>query len=163
MLGPPKKPQRLCLAGGYTTEMHGRTEGSGRKEGQTKEKENVSLCASLACRTSGGSIFNSTNEFCFSYLFRIPWRLKSSLDDGNSRPLFPFFVHLRTTAVKLKKQCGPLWAATAQSGNQSEREKVSRSGKKLISPLWCNLLVSYAESRGRGTITLRFLSYGHRV
>ena len=55
--------------------------------------------SSPAIGQRNNSVFNSTNEFCFSYLFRIPWRLKSLLDDGDTpslqwRPILPLFLSL---------------------------------------------------------------------
>lgn len=44
-------------------------------------EENGPFCSlqGIARWKSNNNIFNSTNEFCFSYLFRIPRRLKCSL------------------------------------------------------------------------------------
>lgn len=53
--------------------------------------------------------------------------------------------------MKLKKQCSSTFEiAGAQSGNQNEREKVSRSGKKLISPPLMQFISFVRGSMGGG-------------
>lgn len=55
--------------------------GNGRKWYERREQKKMVLCPlqGIARWKSNNNIFNSTNEFCFSYLFRIPRRLKCSL------------------------------------------------------------------------------------
>lgn len=132
-------------------------------------EENGSFCApslqGIARWKSNNNIFNSTNEFCFSYLFKIPRRLKCSLEMRRRMPLPSYFLFhpsyffsrspLDTFGgkgkVKLKKQCSSTFEiAGAQSGNQNEREKVSRSGKKLISPPLMQFISFVRGSMGGG-------------
>lgn len=129
---------------------------------------------------SNNNIFNSTNEFCFSYLFKIPRRLKCSLGCLSSTIFFSILVIFFSPSTFGHQRMGGrregeteetmqfhLWGSGAQSGNQNEREKVSRSGKKLISPPLMQFISFVRGSmggRGEGAaITSRFLSCSHRV
>lgn len=59
-------------------------------------EENGSFCApslqGIARWKNNNNIFNSTNEFCFSYLFKIPRRLKCSLEMRRRMPLPSYFL-----------------------------------------------------------------------
>lgn len=55
------------------------SEESGTNEGNRRKWIVLLLPQGIARWKSNNNIFNSTNEFCFSYLFRIPRRLKCSL------------------------------------------------------------------------------------
>lgn len=55
------------------------TEENGTNEGNRRKWTVLCPLQGIARWKSNNNIFNSTNEFCFSYLFRIPRRLKCSL------------------------------------------------------------------------------------
>lgn len=135
------------------------SEESGTNEGNRRKWIVLLLPQGIARWKSNNNIFNSTNEFCFSYLFRIPRRLKCSL----GCLLHYLFFHPRyffSPSTFGHQGVGEgeteetmqfhLWDSGAQSGNQNEREKVSRSGKKLISPPLMQFISFVRGSMGGG-------------
>lgn len=136
------------------------TEENGTNEGNRRKWTVLCPLQGIARWKSNNNIFNSTNEFCFSYLFRIPRRLKCSLGYLLHYLLFHpcyfffsihLFGHQRVGEGETEETMQfHLWDSGAQSGNQNEREKVSRSGKKLISPPLMQFISFVRGSMGGG-------------